>query len=161
MDKEYFGLAAAEVAGGQIDPALMIKAMALAEGNEAKGRALYITLRAEEIASLHKKAKLVAGAALTTHVVGGAVAATGRVAGAAIVATGSAAGVAINKATTATRNFVKLILKIIFWSFVAIVVVITLVLIIQGLPSQNCAKSEFYNYDTQQCESWPVNTESP
>ena len=65
MDKMYYGMAALEVADGNIDAALMIKAMALSGGDEKLGRATYIELRAKEIESEHRKAK-VAKAVITT-----------------------------------------------------------------------------------------------
>lgn len=87
MRKEYYALGAAEVASGKIDAALMIKAMALSQGDVAKGRATYISLRAEEISSEHSKAKVSAGFAKASTTVANAVSATSsateRVAGAA------------------------------------------------------------------------------
>lgn len=49
MDKKFFGLAAEEVANGEVDAALLVKSIALSDGDEKRGRALYIKLRAEEI----------------------------------------------------------------------------------------------------------------
>lgn len=87
MRKEYYALAAAEVASGEVDAALMIKAMALSQGDVAKGRATYISLRAEEIYSEQSKAKFSAGFAKASTTVANAVGATSsateRVAGAA------------------------------------------------------------------------------
>ncbi|MBB1473981.1 hypothetical protein H5368_13360 [Luteimonas sp. MC1782] len=55
MDKHFFGLAAAEVASGQIDAALFVKSVALSDGDEKRGRALYIKLRADELAQEYKR----------------------------------------------------------------------------------------------------------
>lgn len=55
MDKHFFGLAGAEVARGQIDAALLVKAVALSEGDEVRGKALYIVLRADEIAQEYER----------------------------------------------------------------------------------------------------------
>jgi hypothetical protein len=68
MDKMYYGMAALEVSEGTIDPALMIKAMSLSEGDEKKGRATYIELRAKELEFEHRKAK-VTQAVITTATV--------------------------------------------------------------------------------------------
>lgn len=54
MDKQFYADAASEVARGILDEALFIKAMALAGGEESRARALYINLRAEEIAQAHR-----------------------------------------------------------------------------------------------------------
>ena len=49
MDKEFFGLAAEEVSRGKIDQPLLVKAVSLSDGDEKRGEALYIQLRAGEI----------------------------------------------------------------------------------------------------------------
>lgn len=58
MDKIYYGNAAAEVLDGIIDPALMVKAMTLSGGDEKKGRAFYIELRAKELEAEDRKEKV-------------------------------------------------------------------------------------------------------
>lgn len=49
MDKEFFGLAADELTRGKVDQPLMAKAISLSDGDEKRGKALYIQLRAAEI----------------------------------------------------------------------------------------------------------------
>lgn len=100
MRKEYYALAASEVANGEIDLALMIKAMTLADGEESRGRAKYITLRAEEIESLHRKMQIAAG-------VSSAVSAAGRVGGNALRSTAASA----TKSLGSTYNTGKYVVK--------------------------------------------------
>ena len=57
MDKQYFVAAADEVAAGQVDAALLVKSLALADGDEKRGRALYIQLRAKELSREHRLAR--------------------------------------------------------------------------------------------------------
>lgn len=73
MDKIFFGMAAQEVAEGIIDAALFVKALAMAGGDDKRGRAVYITLRAEELEKLHRKERAI-GAARAVAMVGGNVA---------------------------------------------------------------------------------------
>ena len=51
VDKEFFGMAATEMANGHVDADLLAKSLALSDGDETRGRALYIKLRAKELAS--------------------------------------------------------------------------------------------------------------
>lgn len=74
MDKRFFEQAAREMIGGSIDAALMAKAVAMSQGEEAKAKAAYLTLRAEELQSADrarrlKNAALVAATATGTGTV--------------------------------------------------------------------------------------------
>ena len=51
VDKEFFGMAATEMANGHVDADLLAKSLALSDGDEIRGKALYIKLRAKELAS--------------------------------------------------------------------------------------------------------------
>lgn len=55
IDKRYYANAAREVADGTIDSDLYVKALALADGEERKARAIYVGLRAEELQSDARK----------------------------------------------------------------------------------------------------------
>lgn len=63
VSKEYYAKAAGEVASGNLDSALYVKALALSDGEESKARALYIKLRAEELRAEHVKEKRIHTAA--------------------------------------------------------------------------------------------------
>jgi hypothetical protein len=66
IDKQHYGDAALEVANGQIDSALYVKALTIADGDDKKARAVYIGLMAEELQSEARKAtvaRAVGGAA--------------------------------------------------------------------------------------------------
>ena len=58
MDKQYFEQAAIEVSQGQLDTALMAKAIALALGDETKAKATYLSLRAEELQSENRRERI-------------------------------------------------------------------------------------------------------
>ncbi len=51
VDKEFFVMAASEMANGHVDADLLAKSLALSDGDETRGKALYIQLRAKELAS--------------------------------------------------------------------------------------------------------------
>lgn len=69
VSKEFFAKAASEVASGQLDNALYIKSLALSQGDEVKARALYISMRAEELQRNHRCSERID---TTSHVVGAA-----------------------------------------------------------------------------------------
>jgi hypothetical protein len=98
MDKAYYAQAAMEVARGELDPALMVKALAEGKGDEKAAQALYLKLRAEEIRS-EARAKAV----------GTAVAGTGRLIGGAANAANDAAQVGAQGCLT----FLKVLLVVV------------------------------------------------
>ena len=98
MDKAYYGQAAMEVARGELDPELMVKALAEGRGDEKAAQAIYLKLRAEEIRS-ETRAKAV----------GTAVAGTGRLIGGAANAANEAAKVGAQGCLT----FLKVLLVVV------------------------------------------------
>jgi len=69
IDKKHYAEAAIEVSNGHLDPALYLKALTIADGDDKKAKAVYIGLRAEELQSETRKAtvaRAVGGAAGVT-----------------------------------------------------------------------------------------------
>ena len=129
MDKMYYGMAALEVADGNIDAALMIKAMALSGGDEKLGRATYIELRAKEIETEHRKARVVSAVNTTAAV-------TGDVTKAAVnAAAGAIKSGAVSRAGAQ-------IFKAILWIAVIMVGVIALILIIESNSRSTSTSTE-------------------
>lgn len=70
MDKRFFEQAAREMINGSIDVALMAKAIAMSQGEEAKAKAAYITLRAEELQSADRTRRLKSAALMAATATG-------------------------------------------------------------------------------------------
>lgn len=70
MDKRFYEQAAREFLRGSLDPALMAKAIATTGGDEAKAKAAYLTLRAEELQSADRARRIKNAAYMTAAVTG-------------------------------------------------------------------------------------------
>lgn len=80
VHKDFFVHAASEVANGRVDQTLFIKALALADGDEKKARAIYIKLRAEELQKESRSERVARTASVAVGLATGTVVAAGVVA---------------------------------------------------------------------------------
>lgn len=139
MDKMYYGYAAAEVMDGIIDPALMVKAMSLSQGDEKKGRAIYIELRAKELEAEGRKEKVTRIVQSTTS------------------AATSAAETVKNHLTSdetinAAKSSFKVMLWVIFWIiFIFIAIYVFMEVADNANDSANCGSGRYFDILTWQC----------
>lgn len=163
MDKIYYGNAAAEVLDGIIDPALMVKAMTLSGGDEKKGRAFYIELRAKELEAEDRKEKV-------SRIVNST----------ASAATNAASGVINHLTREETKKEARTALKFLLSLFVGTIFIIILFALFYNIAGQhannyleqqnqgttntnippsspstepipNCGNGRYYDYELKKC----------